>query len=99
MIGLVLLFLTVGYFLGGWLADKRPYPHIFYSLVAVVYGRYNFNPGPIPVIGERNSGHCVTVMHARTDGALEELWVRLLPHAPGVPRSALGARRLRSNLR
>ncbi|HID51994.1 MAG TPA: spermine synthase [Anaerolineae bacterium] len=35
VIGLVLLFLTAGYFLGGWLADKRPYPHIFYSLVAV----------------------------------------------------------------
>ena len=34
VIGLVLLFLTVGYFWGGRLADKRPYPHIFYSLVA-----------------------------------------------------------------
>ncbi len=35
VIGLVLLFLTAGYFLGGWLADKRPYPHIFYTLVAL----------------------------------------------------------------
>ena len=35
VIGLTLLFLTAGYFLGGRLADKRPYPHIFYTLVAV----------------------------------------------------------------
>lgn len=34
VIGLVLLFLTLGYFLGGWLADKRPYPSTFYTLVA-----------------------------------------------------------------
>ncbi len=33
VIGLVLLFLTVGYFVGGRLADKRPYPHTFYALV------------------------------------------------------------------
>lgn len=35
VIGLVLLFLTAGYFLGGWLADKRPYPHVFYGLVSI----------------------------------------------------------------
>ena len=35
VIGLVLLFLTVGYFLGGRLADKRPYPHIFYTLISI----------------------------------------------------------------
>jgi len=34
VIGLVLLFLTVGYFVGGRLADRRPYPHTFYALVA-----------------------------------------------------------------
>ncbi len=34
VIGLVLLFLTVGYFVGGRLADKRPYPQTFYTLVA-----------------------------------------------------------------
>ncbi len=34
VIGLVLLFLTVGYFVGGRWADKRPYPHTFYALVA-----------------------------------------------------------------
>ena len=33
VIGLVLLFLTLGYFLGGWLADKRPFPATFYTLV------------------------------------------------------------------
>jgi spermidine synthase len=33
VIGLVLLFLTVGYFVGGRLADKRPYPQTFYALV------------------------------------------------------------------
>lgn len=33
VIGLVLLFLTVGYFLGGRLADKRPFLHTFYQLV------------------------------------------------------------------
>jgi spermidine synthase len=34
VIGLVLFFLTMGYFLGGRLADKRPYPQTFYALVA-----------------------------------------------------------------
>lgn len=33
VIGLVLFFLTVGYFVGGRLADKRPYLHLFYALV------------------------------------------------------------------
>lgn len=35
VIGLVLLFLTVGYFLGGWLADRRPSPRLFYGIVTV----------------------------------------------------------------
>ena len=34
VIGLVLLALTLGYFIGGRWADKRPYPHTFYTLVA-----------------------------------------------------------------
>ncbi|MEM7335278.1 MAG: fused MFS/spermidine synthase [Chloroflexota bacterium] len=35
VIGLVLFFLTMGYFLGGRLADKRPQPTVFYTLVSV----------------------------------------------------------------
>ena len=35
VIGLVLLFLTLGYFLGGKLADKRPFLHTFYQLVTL----------------------------------------------------------------
>ncbi|MBK7919733.1 MAG: fused MFS/spermidine synthase [Chloroflexi bacterium] len=34
VIGLVLLFLTLGYFIGGRWADKRPYPATFYALVS-----------------------------------------------------------------
>ena len=35
VIGLVLFFLTVGYFLGGWLADRYPSPRLFYALVTL----------------------------------------------------------------
>ena len=35
VIGLVMLFLTLGYFLGGKLADKRPFPTTFYTLVTI----------------------------------------------------------------
>ncbi len=35
VIGLVLLCLTIGYFIGGWLADKRPYPTTFYTLITL----------------------------------------------------------------
>lgn len=35
VIGLVLLFLTAGYFLGGWLADRYPSRRLFYSLVSL----------------------------------------------------------------
>ncbi len=38
------------------------------SILAVVYGRYNFNPGPQPIIGSRTGGHCVTVTHMRSTG-------------------------------
>ena len=35
VIGLVLLFLTAGYFIGGWLADRYPYTPAFYTLVSL----------------------------------------------------------------
>lgn len=35
VIGLVLLCLTIGYFLGGRLADKRPFPAPFYTLITL----------------------------------------------------------------
>ncbi|HSM58436.1 MAG TPA: fused MFS/spermidine synthase [Candidatus Sulfomarinibacteraceae bacterium] len=35
VIGLVLLFLTMGYFLGGWLADRYPSARLFYWLVTL----------------------------------------------------------------
>ena len=35
VIGLVLLSLTLGYFIGGRWADKRPYPQTFYTLVTI----------------------------------------------------------------
>ena len=35
VIGLVLLFLTAGYFFGGWLADRRPSPRLFYGIVSL----------------------------------------------------------------
>ena len=35
VIGLVLLFLTIGYFVGGWLADRWPSPRLFYALASL----------------------------------------------------------------
>ena len=35
VIGLVLFFLTVGYFLGGWMADRWPRVTVFYALVSL----------------------------------------------------------------
>jgi spermidine synthase len=35
VIGLVLFFLTIGYFVGGRLADRYPYPHVFYWIVSL----------------------------------------------------------------
>lgn len=47
------------------------------ALVSFVYGRYNFNPGPIPVVGSKESGHCVTLVHAKaTNDDAYEIWSR-----------------------
>jgi spermidine synthase len=46
IIGLILIYLTVGYFVGGWWADRSPYPKTFYS--TLVWGA--FLSGLIPFI-------------------------------------------------
>src|SRR5215208_3551044 len=35
LIGLTLLYLTLGYFIGGRLADRRPEPQLLYTLTAI----------------------------------------------------------------
>jgi spermidine synthase len=46
IIGLILIYLTLGYFLGGKLADKRPEPKIFFSVM--LWGA--FTAGGVPVV-------------------------------------------------
>jgi hypothetical protein len=48
------------------------------SLVAVCYGRYEFNPAAQPIVAtDPESGHCVTMVHAHADDGDDlELWVR-----------------------
>jgi len=46
IIGLILIYLTVGYFVGGWWADRSPKPKTFYSIL--VWGA--FLSGVIPFI-------------------------------------------------
>jgi MFS family permease len=35
LIGLILLYLTIGYYVGGLLADRQPYPRLFYGITAL----------------------------------------------------------------
>ncbi len=46
IIGLILIYLTIGYFLGGWWADRSPHPRTFYRILA--WG--SFITGLIPFI-------------------------------------------------
>jgi len=48
------------------------------SLVAVCYGRFEFNPSTMPVVADNPSGgHCVTMIRAVSNGPDSlELWVR-----------------------
>jgi predicted membrane-bound spermidine synthase len=47
IIGLILLYLTAGYFIGGRWADRSPYPTTFYRVLA--WGA--FTAGMIPIVG------------------------------------------------
>ena len=45
------------------------------ALVSFAYGRYEFNPSDMPVIGTRTGGHAVTMAYAHADGSDDlELW-------------------------
>ncbi len=46
IIGLILIYLTIGYFLGGWWADRSPFPGTFYQILA--WGA--FTSGVIPFL-------------------------------------------------
>ena len=46
IIGLILLYLTAGYFLGGRIADRSPHPHTFYRLI--LWGA--FAAGLVPIV-------------------------------------------------
>jgi spermidine synthase len=65
IIGLILLYLTAGYFLGGRWADRRPYPQTFYSLLAWAA----FLAGGIPLIA-RPVLHAAAQAVERLDAAV-----------------------------
>lgn len=46
IIGLILIYLTIGYFIGGWVADRHPFPRVMYGILA--WGA--FAAGVVPVI-------------------------------------------------
>ncbi len=47
------------------------------GLVSFAYGRWDFNPAPVPIVAGRTSGHAVTMMYAHADGPDDmALWAR-----------------------
>lgn len=46
IIGLILIYLTVGYFIGGWIADRHPYARVLYAILA--WGA--FAAGVVPLV-------------------------------------------------
>ncbi len=56
IIGLILIYLTVGYFVGGWWADRSPHPKTFYSIL--IWGA--FLSGLIPFVAR-------PILHAAAD--------------------------------
>lgn len=56
IIGLILLYLTAGYFLGGWWADRFPYPSVLYQIVAwaaFLIGLIPFVARPVLLLASR----------------------------------------------
>ncbi|MBC7249945.1 MAG: fused MFS/spermidine synthase, partial [Anaerolineae bacterium] len=56
LIGLILVYLSVGYFIGGRLADRYPYPKVLYSITgvaAVLIGVVPFIARPVLLLASR----------------------------------------------
>ncbi len=111
LIGLILIYLTAGYTLGGRLADRSPHAGALYQLTAwagFAIGVIPFVSGPVlryAVTGFAQydvgllAGSLVGVMHpVRRAGDLAGLRLALR-HSPGSARGGLGGRDRRQRLR